>query len=407
MTREIDMQAIQAPIRPDQAGPEVANLQDALLVFLEQSQHKIIEALTDPNRPTRDELRRLTEGLREERVRSHFHASTHQLLIYFQLQQNLGDQLRDVGVDTTTACKLNEWLGILQLIDVVESDGFVVRGTVRTTQGQPVAGVIVRVFDRDLRKLQPLSEAETDVVGAYRSHFESEKFASGDLRSASAPTLVVRAFVSDKQIGEDVIRKRPSRDEVVDIAVPAPEVSEWEKLSASIVPLLQGQGEGEKALPPWEIDDRDLNFIAEETGLERESIRLWALAFAVGRSAGVDLLASEVINPDGLPHVALRVPVTAGEHSTFAIFYGWFRLGMPTDWQALQVCPISMLRRALLDAVDQNIIPATIREAIETILESSTQSTRCGIGRCTRQRGPLAGEEARRNDTRRHCRGRI
>ena len=47
------MQAIQAPIKPGQSGPEVVNLQDALFALLER---EIIWPLNAPDRPTPDEL---------------------------------------------------------------------------------------------------------------------------------------------------------------------------------------------------------------------------------------------------------------------------------------------------------------------------------------------------------------
>lgn len=150
------MQAIQAPIRPTQTGPEVANLQDALLAFLEQSDHKIIAPLISPNRPTRDQLRRLTQGLRVEHSESQFLSSTQELVFYFHLQQSLGDHRRDVGVEETTALKLNEWLRILRLIDIVETNGFFVRGTVTSADDQPLSGAIVRAFDRSVESIERL-----------------------------------------------------------------------------------------------------------------------------------------------------------------------------------------------------------------------------------------------------------
>ena len=47
------MQAIQAPIKPAQSGPEVANLQDALFALL---QRDVIWPHGAPDRPTPEEL---------------------------------------------------------------------------------------------------------------------------------------------------------------------------------------------------------------------------------------------------------------------------------------------------------------------------------------------------------------
>ena len=90
------MQAIQAPIKPGQSGPEVVNLQDALFALLERD---VIRPHGAPDRPTPEALVKLTEGLKQERVESLFGASTGQFVMDFQIQQGLGDHLRDVGVE--------------------------------------------------------------------------------------------------------------------------------------------------------------------------------------------------------------------------------------------------------------------------------------------------------------------
>lgn len=74
------------------------------------------------------------------------------------------------------------------------------------------------------------------------------------------------------------------------------------------------------------------------------------------------------ISADGTAIHALPDPVIVDDLSAFSIFYGWFRQGSPTDWDALRVQRISTLRKALLDAIDQSIIPGKFREDVENIL---------------------------------------
>lgn len=364
-TSACTVQPIVATITPGDTGPQVANLQDALFVLLER---KIIRPLDPPNRPTREELKELSEGLKPEREQSLFGKATQQLVIYFQVQHALGETPRDVGVEEKTAAKLNALLKSIGALDNPDSHSFVVRGTVKSADGQPLSGALVHAFDRDLRKRQPLGEAETDGRGQYIIRYGSSQFAAGEVSSAIGPSLIVRAFAGDQQIGKDVTRPKSEHDEVIDFTVPPSALSEWETLFAGIIPLLKGQGEGDRTLPPWELNDGDLKFIAQETGLETEQIRLWALAFAVGRDAAVDMQPAGVISASGAPTHALPDPVVVDGLSTFAIFYGWFRQGLPTDWEALRLQRISTLREALLDAIDQNIIAARFREDVEDIL---------------------------------------
>src|ERR1700730_7456627 len=183
------MQTIVAPIKPDESGPEVDNLQDALLALLER---EIIKALDAPDRPTKEELQRIAKGLKGERDRSKFGASTTQLLMFFQIQQGLGDNLRDVGVEEKTAAKLNRLLERLGLLDIPKPDDFVIRGTVTTSNGQPVSGAAVRAFDRDMRKKPPVGDAETDAQGQFTIRYGPSPFALGAEASGSGPSWIVR-----------------------------------------------------------------------------------------------------------------------------------------------------------------------------------------------------------------------
>jgi len=236
-------------------------------------------------------------------------------------------------------------------------DFFVVRGTVKTADGNPINGALVRAFDRDLRKDQLVGKARTTNRGEYVIRFGPAKFALGDIPSPSAPKLIVRAFFRDQQIGDDVSRPNSSREEVVDFRIPAPPVSEWEKLSTGVIPLLEGQGKNDRFLPPWEVNDDDLGFIAEETRLEREQIRLWALAFAAGRNLAT------VTPPTPEPSRAARSGhhlFASSEQSLFAIFYGWFRLGLPNESATLWTTPTEKLLATLNTAIVQNIVPASL-----------------------------------------------
>jgi len=251
---------------------------------------------------------------------------------------------------------------------IPESGIFVVRGTVESADGQPLSGAVVRAFDRDLRKEQPLGAAKTDDRGQYIIRYGSEHFATGDVPLAPAPKLIVRAFLGDLQIADDVTRPQPTRDEVVNFKVPAPALSEWERVCAGVIPLLKGQGEGDQTLPPWEINDSDLNFIAEETGLEREKIRLWALAFAVARDAAVVMEPAGVISARGAWTHALPVD----DLLAFAIFYGWFRQGMPTELSALWAVPTDTLITTLRASIEQQIVPpisSSIQDNIQAQIE--------------------------------------
>lgn len=63
------MQPIIAPINPNGTGPNVANLIECLLLFLERS---IFKAFAAPGRPTPDELKQLATKARQDLAQQFF-----------------------------------------------------------------------------------------------------------------------------------------------------------------------------------------------------------------------------------------------------------------------------------------------------------------------------------------------
>ena len=79
---------INAPIKPDDKGPEVANLQDALRLWLER---KALRASTQSVDPTIEELSKLAEQLSHERAQSLYGDTCRRLTVVLQQQYSLGD----------------------------------------------------------------------------------------------------------------------------------------------------------------------------------------------------------------------------------------------------------------------------------------------------------------------------
>jgi hypothetical protein len=217
-TEELAIYAIASPLKPNDSGDQVANLQAALLFLLDRD---ALQSFDPPRNPRADELKALTEGLRNEQAGLRFGLATRQLLAYLQLQESLSAFL-DGQVEETTAQRLNEWLvqlGVfylaqaalvklvvqLKLQSGLGDEGivdeqtanalntllkkfgafgfgtdFVVPGTVKDTHKRPPCGLVVIDFDRDLRRWQEQGRTETDPEGKfeiryrYQSHREAE-----------------------------------------------------------------------------------------------------------------------------------------------------------------------------------------------------------------------------------------
>ena len=93
-------------------------------------------------------------------------------------------------------------------------------------------------------------------------------------------------------------------------------------------------------LLPEELTDADIDFIGNETDLDKNDLQLWSLAYS--RSNDANSTATEV-------------------------FYGWFRMGLPTELKDLWARTNDELQRKLKDAIDKNIIPTLVDE-IEKII---------------------------------------
>src|SRR6266566_9335852 len=338
------MRVIQAPITPQQSGPEVANLQDGLRLLLER---QVIRALDPPNSPTAEELADLTVRLGQERAESAYGDATTRLVQIVQLQQGLGDNLMG-AVEKTTATVLNRLLKELGALDGPSGDGFVVKGRVTLASGAPAPGLVVRARDRDLRTFQPLGEpAATDADGRYEIPYGSDDFAGAETGSAD---LVIRVFPPDGGADAD----QPLAESVTMFnAPPVAEIDlqledglrrsyEFDRLVETIGPLLAGQGKDGGVLPLAELTDADAEFLAGDTGIDRARIAWLGTASAFsGRTES-------------------KVPA--------ALFYSWFREGQPDDWKELTGQSITVLRAAALAAIEHGVISAALEDALEAAL---------------------------------------
>ena len=229
-----------------------------------------------------------------------------------------------------------------------DAQDFVVRGTVRDANGAPLPGIFVRALDRDLRprhSQQLGGPAVTNDRGFYEIRYVAKDFA---LAEAGGPDIQVQAFDSralDRLLGESAVLFNAGNEATIDLTLGAQAEgpSEFETYLAKALPLLKGQADDGSDLRLADLTDADVEFIAAETGIDRQRIA-WLRTAAVS-----------------------EVKLKAGGVSV-AIFYGWFRLGLPTDWDQLRVLPMSTLRKTLFDAIEQNIIPAGLRDQVDEVL---------------------------------------
>lgn len=342
------MIAVHAPIQPGESGPQVVDLQDALSLLLDRG---AIRSLDPPDSPSAADLAELRALIAEERAESTYGKATRQLVRIIQLQQGLGDDLGGV-VDEQTATMLNRLVEGLGASGDPPAGERVVRGRVTYADGAPARGFPVHARDRDVRTFQTVGhEAVTDANGWYEIRYSARDF---DRAEAEGADLVVCVFAADEDRPADQpLVESPTRfnaPNAAEIHLELPDTgsraSEFERHVKAIEPLLVRQGPDGRDLPLADLTEADIDFLAGDTGIEREQVAWLGRAFAFSR--------------DSVSTCDKEVPA--------ALFYGWFREGQPDDWEQLTGQSVTALRAAALAAIAGGIIPAKLESRLDSSL---------------------------------------
>jgi Tc toxin complex TcA C-terminal TcB-binding domain/Neuraminidase-like domain len=364
------MQLIIPTLKLGDSGQTVTNLQAALLALLDK---KIIQGNT-PNPPTEEDLKILSEKLKKEQFQEVYGEATRELVLIFQLQNGLGDNLNGV-VEESTAKKLNEFLKDIGVFNN-EAD-FMVRGRVTDNQGKPVAAS-VKAYDVDLHRVAPLgAETATNQEGYYEIAYTSEQFARSEKGSAD---ILLRLFEPEtNQEFQNITASDETGRAIETIVVPleghaerpmfvwfnAPNtatinfvlqrevrvLSEWEHIALTVSPLLESH-------PPHELNDFHQQFIQREANLDREQLQAWVLA---AKAAHETALLTEDMLPQQIPWLnEIRAAYDQLTHAyllEWIAFYGWFREGLDVQGkQLLQTLPDTLLN-SLQNSGANNRIP--------------------------------------------------
>ncbi|MEQ1742475.1 MAG: neuraminidase-like domain-containing protein [Candidatus Nitrotoga sp.] len=318
------MNKITFPLKQRKQGAAVADLQDALQLLLDRSVLLVNDEAA---------RRQLSAVLKRERANQTYGAATSQLVSRFQQEHKLS---ASGEVDEPTAIAFNALLKELGVLDPPTAPAklrsFVVKGQVSQTAGRPFTAGTVQVFDKDLRSEELLGESALDASGFYEVRYSLEQFRRAEKQAAD---LIVRILNLRREVlfSTDVIFNAAAVQTIDIVLTDEKRLSEFERHVAQIRPLLQ-------ELPFADLKEADIDFLAEESGIEP---------------------------------VQIAFLVVAHQHSTVTriapeIFYGLFRQDLPSHLPALLLQTLRALRGALVASIDDAFIPLLADAAIDAAI---------------------------------------
>lgn len=404
------MQAIIPTLKPGEIGPAAANLVEAVLLLVERG---FIRSLDKANTSAAE----LAETARVELSISTFGVATRQLVVYFQLEQDLGDTLRGV-VEEETADRLNrrlKELGVLEqpltdeiAVKSVNEDKkgrdveFLVRGSVTYANSLPASALKVKVFEVGLCRKEFLKDTSTSSSGTYEVRYSLGRADSIDTNTIGL--LVEVHGPSERMIAASAIQYGLASTRTIDLVLPDSErgPSEYERYMASIQPILRDVPLGQ--LPCGE-DHQPVAYLAGASGVPRDRVEMIVAAEQMADIDGNTGAKSSASAKKGLSSHRADANLF-----TSTMFYAWMRLGEPREREQILADRPDKLIRILKKAGEDNLIPAlldTDLKAIESallathtvhVLQPATNGARASLGDAFNL---LTGSDALSDDQRR------
>ncbi|EYF00196.1 neuraminidase-like domain-containing protein [Chondromyces apiculatus] len=210
-----------------------------------------------------------------------------------------------------------------------------VRGRLTDANGRALPGKRISAKDRNVGLPEKvLGEGTTDSQGRYRIAYDVDQLGRAQKRR---PDLVIRAVdnATGKELASRFVCQAPPRAAVDLSATEVTQVvSEFEQVVAAVDPLRGG-------VLPGDLSESDVDLIACSAGIDRERVRLFALAHRMAEGNRV--------SPAG--------------------YYGLLRWGLPEEWSRLVLAGRGGHRRALTWAVKESVIAALSGVAIDEVVD--------------------------------------
>jgi hypothetical protein len=241
---------------------------------------------------------------------------------------------------------------------------YAVRGIVSNKNRDPEAGLLIKVFDRNMRSEHLLGKSKTDQNGRYQINYTSKQF---KLPGKKAADLVVKVFTRD---GETPLYT-PKMDEII-FSAPIetvfnvtlkkrvlPEENEFDAITRVITPLLENVSIRELQ----ENDEaRDITFLNKETGIT--GIRLHHLVVAHRLGAGYHIVPAFFY---ALLRKDILLKADLGDVLTMRLHIDIHTEILPLLYDAV-LTDAKIIKRDINTAVKEMIVPARVKKELPGIL---------------------------------------
>lgn len=220
---------------------------------------------------------------------------------------------------------------------------YTISGTIYDQYNAPLQDVKVTTYQINLRKeTVVIRPVRTDANGYFRGTFELE----GD--QYKSPDVLIKIFnISNKLIGTSPVHFNIGENTVIDYKMGGEAImptNEYDHLVKLLSPFLK---DAQLRLDTLEQSDKnkDFSFLSGETGEDFEKISNLVLAHKTITTYKITTIA-----PD--------------------IFYGLFRMGLPTTLKELLTIKAKSIKDALLQAIEENIISSKWKKDMDAIVKS-------------------------------------
>lgn len=223
--------------------------------------------------------------------------------------------------------------------DAAAGDSYCVTGLVASPELGGVAGLDVRVVDRNVGADVTLAETTTDEHGYYTATFSVGSVRG---RAKDRPDLQARVLAGGETLATSEVRYDASPQERLDVLLPegaAGLPSEFDALASAMASHVDGH------LGDLREDDehQDLTYLASKSGWDARAVAFLSLSHTFSRQAGES--GHEVLQP---------------EH-----YYALLRAGVAADPSALYGLSPRSARAVWEQAIARRVVPASVGETLD------------------------------------------